>query len=261
MEPPLYPAEELLGIVPTTNAKAFDSREVIARIVDGSRLHEFKPDFGPTLVCAFAHLHGYPVGILANNGLLFAECAQKAAHFVQLCEQRGTSLIFLQNITGFMVGKQYEHGGIAKHGAKMVQAVANAKVPKLTVLLAGSHGAGNYGMCGRAYSPRFLFAWPNSRVSVMGAEQAAGVLAQVKDDQTRARTGSPMSEAELAAFKQPILDKYEVESDPYYATARLWDDGIIDPRDTRTVLARCLDICHSDETADHPASSYGVFRM
>eukprot|EP00927_Polykrikos_kofoidii_P017712 TRINITY_DN1808_c0_g1_i2.p1 TRINITY_DN1808_c0_g1~~TRINITY_DN1808_c0_g1_i2.p1 ORF type:complete len:1214 (-),score=204.07 TRINITY_DN1808_c0_g1_i2:136-3777(-) len=267
-EAPLYDPNELLGLIPETNSKAFDVRQVIARVVDGSRFHEFKERYGSTLVCGFAHIHGYPVGIVANNGILFGESAKKGAHFVQLCSQRGTPLLFLQNITGFMVGKAYENGGIASDGAKMVNAVACADVPKITVLLAGSHGAGNYGMCGRAYDPRFLFMWPNSRISVMGGEQAAGVLSSVKQEQL-IRQGKPaMTEAELAEFRRPTLEKYEEEGSPYHSTARLWDDGIIDPRDTRHVLGRCLRICSrkprdsSSTGQDHSSSgNFGVFRM
>ncbi len=249
-EPPLYDPAELYGIVPRDSRKSYDVREVIARIVDGSRFHEFKELYGTTLVCGFAHLMGYPVGIIANNGILFSESALKATHFIELCAQRQTPLIFLQNITGFMVGRQYENGGIAKDGAKMVMAVANAPVPRFTVIIGGSFGAGNYGMCGRAYSPRQLWMWPNARISVMGGEQAASVLATV--------SGKSMSEEEEAAFKQPILDKYEAEGNPYYSTARIWDDGIIDPRDTRTVLA--LGIAAS-LNAPMPDTPFGVFRM
>jgi acetyl-CoA carboxylase carboxyltransferase component len=256
-EPPRYAAEELYGLVPRDLRTPWDMREVIARIVDGSRFHEFKSRYGATLVTGFAHLHGMPVGILANQGVLFSESALKATHFIELAAQRGVPLVFLQNISGFMVGKQYEHGGIAKDGAKMVHAVANAPVPKLTVIVGGSFGAGNYGMCGRAYQPRFLFAWPNSRISVMGGEQAASVLAQVKQAQFDA-AGKTMSEADLRAFKQPILDKYEQEGSPYYSTARLWDDGIIDPAQTRTVLALAL---ASTLGAPIPPMKFGVFRM
>jgi acetyl-CoA carboxylase carboxyltransferase component len=256
-EPPRYDPNELLGIVPSDSRKSYDAREVIARIVDGSRFHEFKELYGATLVCGFARLMGYPVGIIANNGILFSESALKATHFIELCAQRQTPLIFLQNITGFMVGRQYENGGIAKDGAKMVMAVANAPVPRFTVIIGGSFGAGNYGMCGRAYSPRQLWMWPNARISVMGGEQAASVLATVRREGLEAR-GKSMSEEEEAAFKQPILDKYEEEGNPYYSTARLWDDGIIDPRDTRTVLA--LGIAAS-LNAPMPDTPFGVFRM
>ena len=249
-EPPCYDANELLGIVTRDSRKVYDVHEVIARIVDGSRFHEFKALYGTTLICGFARLMGYPVGIIANNGILFSESALKATHFIELCAQRKTPLIFLQNITGFMVGKQYENGGIAKDGAKMVMAVANAPVPRFTVILGGSFGAGNYGMCGRAYSPRQLWMWPNARISVMGGEQAASVLTAVR--------GRSMNAEEEAAFKQPILDKYEQEGNPYYSTARLWDDGIIDPRDTRAVLA--LGIAAS-LNAPMPETPFGVFRM
>jgi acetyl-CoA carboxylase carboxyltransferase component len=256
-EPPRYDPDELLGIVPTDMRKSYDVREVIARIVDGSQFHEFKALYGTTLVCGFAHLMGYPVGVIANNGILFSESALKATHFIELCAQRQTPLIFLQNITGFMVGKQYESGGIAKDGAKMVMAVANAPVPRFTVIIGGSFGAGNYGMCGRAYSPRQLWMWPNARISVMGGEQAASVLVTVRKEGLAAR-GKMMTEEEEATFKQPILDKYEAEGNPYYSTARLWDDGIIDPRDTRTVLA--LGIAAS-LNAPMPDTPFGVFRM
>ncbi len=256
-EPPRYSPGELYGIVPRDSRKSYDVHEVIARIVDDSQFHEFKALYGTTLVCGFARLMGYPVGIIANNGILFSESALKATHFIELCGQRQTPLIFLQNITGFMVGRQYENGGIAKDGAKMVMAVANAPVPRFTVIIGGSFGAGNYGMCGRAYSPRQLWMWPNARVSVMGGEQAASVLATVRKEGLEAR-GMTMSEEEEAAFKQPILDKYEQEGNPYYSTARLWDDGIIDPRDTRTVLA--LGIATS-LNAPMPDTPFGVFRM
>ena len=256
-EPPLYEPDELYGIVPIDNRKSYDVREVIARIVDGSKFHEFKALYGTTLICGFARIMGYPVGIIANNGILFSESALKATHFIELCGQRQTPLIFLQNITGFMVGRQYENGGIAKDGAKMVMAVANAPVPRFTVIIGGSFGAGNYGMCGRAYSPRQLWMWPNARISVMGGEQAASVLATVRQEGLAAR-GKKMSEEEEAAFKQPILDKYETEGNPYHSTARLWDDGIIDPRDTRTVLA--LGIAAS-LNAPMPDTPFGVFRM
>ncbi|MDQ6662479.1 MAG: methylcrotonoyl-CoA carboxylase [Chloroflexota bacterium] len=256
-EAPLYDTNDLFGIVPIDNRKSYDVREVIARLVDGSKFHEFKALYGTTLVCGFARLMGYPVGIIANNGILFSESALKATHFIELCAQRQTPLIFLQNITGFMVGRQYENGGIAKDGAKMVMAVANAPVPKFTVVIGGSFGAGNYGMCGRAYSPRELWMWPNARISVMGGEQAASVLATVRKEGLQAR-GKDMSPEEEAAFKQPILEKYEAEGNPYYSTARLWDDGIIDPRDTRNVLA--LGIAAS-LNAPMPDTPFGVFRM
>ena len=256
-EPPRYDPDELYGIIPLDARKSYDVREVIARLVDGSKFHEFKALYGTTLICGFARLMGYPVGIIANNGILFSESALKATHFIELCAQRQTPLIFLQNITGFMVGRQYEQGGIAKDGAKMVMAVANAPVPRFTVIIGGSFGAGNYAMCGRAYAPRQLWMWPNAHISVMGGEQAASVLATVRQEGLAAR-GKDMSEEEEAAFKQPILDKYEAEGNPYYSTARLWDDGIIDPRDTRTVLA--LGIAAS-LNAPMPDTPFGVFRM
>ncbi len=256
-EPPRYDPNELLGIVPKDNRKSYDVREVIARLVDRSDFHEFKALYGTTVVCGFAHLMGYPVGIVANNGILFSESALKVTHFIELCGQRQTPLIFLQNITGFMVGRQYENGGIAKDGAKMVMAVSNVPVPRFTVILGGSFGAGNYGMSGRAYSPRQLWMWPNARISVMGGQQAAMVLATVRKENMAAR-GRPMTAEEEAAFMQPILDKYEEEGNPYYSTARLWDDGIIDPRDTRTVLA--LGIAAS-LNAPMPDTPFGVFRM
>jgi acetyl-CoA carboxylase carboxyltransferase component len=226
--------------------------------VDGSRFHEFKPRYGTTLVCGFARVHGHLVGIVANNGILFSESSLKGAHFVQLCGQRKVPLIFLQNITGFMVGREYEAGGIAKDGAKLVTAVSCVDVPKFTVIVGGSHGAGNYGMCGRAYDPRFLFMWPNARISVMGGPQAADVLATIKQDQ-RAREGSePMNEEEVEAYRAPILAKYEEEGSPYYSTARLWDDGVIDPRDTRDVLGLCLAAARNGPA---PEKGYGIFRM
>ena len=254
---PKYDAKEIYGILPKDMRQPFDVRELIARIVDGSEFDEFKALFGKTLVCGFARLHGYPVGIVANNGILFSESAQKGAHFIELCAQRKIPLVFLQNITGFMVGKQYEAGGIAKHGAKMVTAVSNAKVPKITILIGNSYGAGNYGMCGRAYDPNFLFMWPTARISVMGGEQAAGVLAQVKRAQKDGK-GESWSDAEEAQFKQPILDTYEEQGHPYYASARLWDDGVIDPADTRTVIALALSASLNKEIED---TRYGVFRM
>ena len=254
---PLYPAEELHGIVPSDTRKPFDVREVIARVVDGSEFDEFKALYGTTLVCGFARIFGYPVGIVANNGILFSESALKGAHFIELCAQRGIPLVFLQNITGFMVGKKYEAGGIAKDGAKLVTAVACAKVPKFTVIIGGSFGAGNYGMCGRAYSPRFLWMWPNARISVMGGEQAASVLAQVKRDGMEAQ-GQDWTAAEEATFKAPIREKYETEGHPYYASARLWDDGIIDPADTRMVLG--LGISASLNAPIEP-TRFGIFRM
>jgi 3-methylcrotonyl-CoA carboxylase beta subunit len=256
-EEPLYDAEELLAVLPRDTRTPYDVREVIARLVDGSRLHEFKTRYGTTLVTGFAHIHGMPVGIVANNGILFSESAQKAAHFVELCSQRKVPLLFLQNITGFMVGRKYETGGIAKDGAKMVQAVATAQVPKLTVLIGGSFGAGNYGLCGRAYQPRFLFTWPNSRISVMGGEQAAGVLVQVKKDQLEEKS-QQLSADEEQKMKAPILEKYETEGHPLYATARLWDDGVVDPRQTRSVLALALSASLNAEIPDYQAP---VFRM
>ena len=256
-EDPAYDPEELLGVLPKDTRTPYDVREVIARLVDGSRFHEFKQRYGNTLVCGFAHLHGMPVGVVANNGILFSESAQKAAHFVELCNQRKVPLLFLQNITGFMVGKKYETGGIAKDGAKMVQAVATAQVPKITVLIGGSFGAGNYGMCGRAYAPRFLFTWPNSRISVMGGEQAAGVLAQVKKDQLEAK-GQQLSEQQEAELKAPILEKYETEGHPLYATARPWDDGVVDPRQTRSALALAFSASLNQPIPDWRAP---VFRM
>ena len=254
---PLYDPAELYGIIPTDTRKPYDVREVIARIVDGSEFDEFKQLYGTTLVCGFAHIFGYPVGIVANNGILFSESALKGAHFIELCGQRGIPLIFLQNITGFMVGSKYESGGIAKDGAKMVTAVACAKVPKFTVLIGGSFGAGNYGMCGRAYSPRFLWMWPNARISVMGGEQAASVLAQVKRDGMEAR-GERWSAAEEDAFKRPIREQYEHQGHPYYASARLWDDGIIDPADTRMVLGLGISAALN---APAEKTDFGVFRM
>ncbi|SCY13719.1 carboxyl transferase domain-containing protein [Rhizobium sp. NFACC06-2] len=254
---PLYPAEELYGIVPADTRKPFEVREIIARLVDGSEFDEFKALYGTTLVCGFAHIHGYPVGIIANNGILFSESALKGAHFIELCCQRGIPLVFLQNITGFMVGKAYEAGGIAKDGAKLVTAVASAKVPKFTVIIGGSFGAGNYGMCGRAYSPRFLWMWPNARISVMGGEQAASVLAQIRRDGIEA-DGRHWSKEGEEAFKQPIREKYEREGHPYYASARLWDDGIIDPKDTRLVLGLGLSAALN---APIEPTRFGIFRM
>ncbi|MBF0355054.1 MAG: methylcrotonoyl-CoA carboxylase [Alphaproteobacteria bacterium] len=254
---PLYDPAEIGGIIPTDPKKPYDVREVIARLVDGSEFDEFKHLYGTTLVCGFAHLMGYPVGIVANNGILFSESAQKGAHFVQLCAKRGIPLLFLQNVTGFMVGKRYEAGGIAKDGAKMVTAVACARVPKITMILGGSFGAGNYAMCGRAYSPRFLWLWPNARVSVMGGAQAASVLAQVKRDGLEAK-GESWSKSEEEAFKAPILQQYETQGHPYYASARLWDDGIIDPAETRMVLALSLSAALN---APIPETPFGVFRM
>jgi len=254
---PLYPAEELYGIIPTDTRKPYDVREVIARIVDGSVFDEFKVRYGTTLVTGFAHIHGVPVGIVASNGILFSESANKGAHFVELCAQRRIPLVFLQNITGFMVGRKYENEGIARAGAKMVMAVACAQVPRFTVIIGGSFGAGNYGMCGRAYSPRFLWMWPNARISVMGGEQAASVLATVKRDGIESR-GKAWSTEEEAAFRAPILEQYERQGHPYFATARLWDDGIIDPADTRTVLGLALS---ASLNAPVPETRFGVFRM
>jgi 3-methylcrotonyl-CoA carboxylase beta subunit len=254
---PDYPADDIYGIIPKDTRKPYDVREIIARIVDGSNFDEFKALYGNTLVCGFANIFGYPVGIVANNGVLFGESAEKGAHFIQLCAQRKIPLIFLQNITGFMVGKQYESGGIAKHGAKMVTAVATAQVPKFTVLIGGSFGAGNYGMCGRAYDPRFLFMWPNSRISVMGGEQAAGVMAQVTRDK-KEKLGENWSAKEEQDFKQPIIDDYEHQGHPYYASARLWDDGIIDPADTRQVLGLAISASLNKPIED---TKFGIFRM
>ena len=257
-EEPLYPADEIYGILPRTFRETYDAREIIARLVDGSKFREFKARYGTTLVTGFARIHGYPVGILANNGVLFSESALKGAHFIELCQQRGTPLLFLQNITGFMVGKEYEAGGIARDGAKLVHAVAAARVPKLTVITGGSFGAGNYGMCGRAYNPRFLWMWPNARISVLGGEQAANVLLRVKREQL-AREGKPLlSPEEADEFKRPILEKYEREGNPYHSTARLWDDGVIDPVDTRQVLGLALSVVLN---APEEEGGFGVFRM
>ncbi|MEV6779628.1 carboxyl transferase domain-containing protein [Streptomyces syringium] len=266
---PVEPAEEprvdprgLYGAVPVDSRTPYDAREIIARIVDGSRFQEFKAEFGQTLVTGFARIHGHPVGIVANNGILFSESAQKGAHFIELCDQRGIPLLFLQNISGFMVGRQYEAGGIAKHGAKMVTAVACTRVPKLTVVVGGSYGAGNYSMCGRAYSPRFLWMWPNAKISVMGGEQAASVLATVKRDQLEAR-GEEWSAADEDAFRAPVREQYETQGSAYYATARLWDDGVIDPLETRQVLGLALTACANAPlpAKDPSAPGYGVFRM
>lgn len=254
---PLYPSEELYGIVNADSRQPYEVREIIARLVDGSEFDEFKALFGNTLVCGFAHIYGYPIGIVANHGILFSESALKGAHFVQLCAQRGIPLLFLQNITGFMVGKKYETRGIAKDGAKMVTAVACAAVPKLTVILGGSFGAGNYAMCGRAYQPRFLWTWPNARISVMGGEQAANVLAQVREEKKNRQGASENLEA-LQAFKDQIREQYERQGHPYYASARLWDDGIIDPADTRRVLGLSLAISMNAPKED---TRWGVFRM
>jgi 3-methylcrotonyl-CoA carboxylase beta subunit len=255
---PLYPAQDLYGILPQDTRKPFDVREVIARIVDESRFHEFKAMYAKTIITGFAHIWGYPVGIIANNGVLFGESALKATHFIELCDQRGIPLIFLQNITGFMVGKKYENEGIAKDGAKMVMAVSNARVPKFTVIIGGSYGAGNYGMCGRAFQPRQLWMWPNARISVMGGEQAANVLLTVKRDQLQAQ-GKDMSAGEQEDFKRPTLQKYEKESSAYYSSARIWDDGIIDPADTRRILA--LGISASFNKPWNNKVSNGIFRM
>ena len=254
---PLFDAAELYGVIPTDTRKPYDVHEIIARIVDGSEFDEFKARYGTTLVTGFAHIEGLPVGIVANNGVLFSESAMKGAHFIELCGQRKIPLVFLQNITGFMVGRKYEAEGIAKHGAKMVTAVSTANVPKFTVIIGGSFGAGNYGMCGRAYSPRFLWMWPNARISVMGGEQAASVLATVRRDGIEAKGGAWSLEEERA-FKQPILDQFEHQAHPYYASARLWDDGVIDPADTRRVLALALS---ASLNAPIPDAKFGVFRM
>jgi len=255
--PPAVAEEELYGVVPTELQTAYDVREVIARLVDGSEFSEFKREYGETLVTGFAHLHGHPVGIIANNGVLFSESAMKGAHFIELADQRGIPLLFLQNISGFMVGSDAEAGGIAKHGAKMVTAVATTRVPKLTVVIGGSFGAGNYSMCGRAYDPRFLWMWPGSRISVMGGPQAASVLATVKRDQLEGR-GETWSEQEEQDFRAPILADFEEQGSPYYSTARLWDDGIIDPADTRTILGLALEVC---SRAPLPDPGFGLFRM
>lgn len=254
---PLYPTDDILGVVPKDARQPFEVREIIARLVDGSEFQEFKPLYGPTLVCGFAHIHGYPVGIIANNGILFSPSALKGTHFIELCNQRGIPLLFLQNITGFMVGKKYEEEGIAKNGAKMVTAVSCSTVPKFTVLIGGSYGAGNYGMCGRAFGSRMLWSWPNSRISTMGGEQAAGVLSTVKRDQIESSGGSWSAEEE-EEFKKPILAQYEEQGNPYFATARLWDDGIIDPRDTRRVLGLALATAMKTPIEK---TDFGVFRM
>ncbi|HAV78600.1 MAG TPA: methylcrotonoyl-CoA carboxylase [Anaerolineae bacterium] len=257
-EEPLFPADDLYGILPATFRETYDVREIIARLVDGSKFREFKARYGTTLVCGFARIHGYPVGIIANNGVLFSESALKATHFIELCDQRGVPLVFLQNITGFMVGREAETGGIAKDGAKMVHAVATTRVPKLTVVIGGSFGAGNYAMSGRAYSSRFLWMWPNARISVMGGEQAANVLLTIKQDQLQ-REGKPaMTDNEANEFKKPILDKYEDEGNPYHSTARLWDDGVIDPVDTRQVLGLALSVVLNSPVREN---NFGVFRM
>jgi 3-methylcrotonyl-CoA carboxylase beta subunit len=255
---PLYPAQELYGIVPADPRTPYDVRDVIARVVDGSQFDEFKALYGQTLICGFAHIHGFPIAVLANNGILFSESALKGAHFIELASQRNIPLVFLQNITGFMVGRKYEAGGIAKDGAKMVTAVATSNVPKYTVVIGGSYGAGNYGMCGRAYGPRFLFMWPNARISVMGGEQAATVLGLLRQEATEGKGGS-WSAADEQAFKTPIREQYEKQGHPYYATARIWDDGIIDPADTRTVLALAL-AAGLNAPAPEP-TRFGIFRM
>jgi acetyl-CoA carboxylase carboxyltransferase component len=256
-QPPLYDPADLYGLVPSDPRRGMEVREVIARIVDGSRFHEFKADYGSTLVCGFARLMGYPVGIVANNGILFSESALKGAHFIELCAARRYPLVFLQNITGFMVGQRYEAEGIAKHGAKMVMAVANANVPKFTVVIGGSFGAGNYAMCGRAYDPRFLWMWPNAKISVMGGQQAASVLLTVRLDNLRQR-GADMTADEQEDFMRPTVEKYEAEGSAYHSTARLWDDGIIDPIDTRAVLALGIS---ASLNAPVPPTHFGVFRM
>jgi 3-methylcrotonyl-CoA carboxylase beta subunit len=257
-EEPLYSPEEVYGVLPASSHEIYDVREIIARLVDGSNFHEFKARYGVTLVCGFARIHGYTVGILANNGVLFSESALKGTHFIEMCEQRGIPLLFLQNITGFMVGKEYEAGGIAKDGAKMVHAVSNASVPKLTVLIGGSFGAGNYGMAGRAFNPRFLWMWPNARISAMGGQQAANVLLTVKQDQF-AREGKPLLTPEQAEeLKRPILEEYERSGNPYYSTARLWDDGVIDPAETRQVLSLALSVVLNSPRQE---GRFGVFRM
>jgi acetyl-CoA carboxylase carboxyltransferase component len=254
---PLYDPSELYGVLPSDLRKPFDVREAIARLVDGSEMDEFKASYGTTLVTGFARVQGYPVGILANNGILFSESSLKGAHFVELCCQRRIPLVFLQNITGFMVGREYENRGLARDGAKMVMAVANAQVPKFTLIIGSSFGAGNYGMCGRGYSPRQLWMWPNARISVMGGQQAASVLLQVRLDNL-AREGRDMPPAERQAFTAPILAAFEEEGNPYYSTARLWDDGVIDPLDTRQVLAMGI---WAALNADIPPTAFGVFRM
>jgi 3-methylcrotonyl-CoA carboxylase beta subunit len=257
-EEPLYPTDDLYGILPATFRETYDVHELIARLVDGSKFREFKARYGTTLVCGFARIHGYPVGIIANNGVLFSESALKATHFIELCDQRGIPLVFLQNITGFMVGREAETGGIAKDGAKMVHAVATTRVPKLTVVIGGSFGAGNYAMSGRAYGSRFLWMWPNARISVMGGEQAANVLLTIKQEQLAREGKSAMSQTEADEFKRPILEKYENEGNPYHSTARLWDDGVIDPVDTRQVLGLALSIVLNSPVEEN---NFGVFRM
>jgi len=260
VEPPLYPESELEGCVPADTRKPFDVRTVIARLVDGSRFDEFKALYGSTIVCGFARLHGMPVGIVANNGILFSESALKAAHFIELCNQRGVPLLFLQNITGFMVGRKYENGGIARDGAKMVNAVSTCKVPKITLVLGGSFGAGNYGMCGRAFSPRFLFMWPNAKISVMGGEQAASVLATIQKDNREAAGKAPWTPAEEEAFKRPVREQYERQGSALYSSARLWDDGVIEPRHTRQALALSLSAC-LNAPVERGQGPFGIFRM
>jgi acetyl-CoA carboxylase carboxyltransferase component len=257
-EEPLFPAYDLYGILPTSFRATYDVHEIIARLVDGSNFREFKARYGTTIVCGFARIHGYPVGIIANNGVLFSESALKATHFIELCDQRGIPLVFLQNITGFMVGREAEVGGIAKDGAKMVHAVATTRVPKLTVVIGGSFGAGNYAMSGRAYGSRFLWMWPNARISVMGGEQAANVLLTIKQDQLQREGKQPLSKEEADEFKRPILEKYESEGNPYHSTARLWDDGVIDPVDTRQVLGLALSVVLNSPIEEQ---GFGVFRM
>jgi 3-methylcrotonyl-CoA carboxylase beta subunit len=257
VEEPLFDPKELYSLVPTDTKTPMKMRDVLARILDGSRFHEFKPRYGTTLICGFGRFHGHLAGVIANDGILFSESALKGAHFIELCCQRGIPIVFLQNITGFMVGKRYENEGIAKNGAKLVTAVSTATVPKFTVIVGGSFGAGNYGMCGRAYGPRQLWMWPNAKISVMGAEQAANVLLTVKKDQL-ALKGASMSEEEQTAFKAPILEKYETESSAYYSTARLWDDGVIDPVDTRTVLALGIEAA---QNAPAKQAGFSMFRM
>ena len=261
VDEPLYPLSDLLSIIPEDNRIPFDVRQILARVLDGSRFHEFKERFGKSIVCGFGKLHGLPVGIVANNGILFSDSSLKAAHFIQLCGQRKVPILFVQNITGFMVGKEAENNGIAKDGAKLVTAVSTVPVPKITLVVGGSHGAGNYGMCGRAYDPRFLFTWPNSRISVMGGPQAASVLSTVKSDQIEKQTGKPMTEEEITDFEKPLLEKYEEEGSPYFATARLWDDGVIQVEDTRMVLGQALRIVSKDfAQPERVGNTYGIFR-
>lgn len=257
-EPPLYPPESVMGMLPDNNAIPFDIKEVIARIVDGSRFHEFKARYGPTLVCGFAHIEGYPVGILGNNGMLFSESALKGSHFIQICGKRGIPLIFLHNITGFIIGTEYEHKGITKDGAKMINAVTNTPVPKFSVVCAGSHGAGNYAMCGPAFDPRFTFLWPNSKICVMGGEQAAGVMAVIKQNQLKRQGKPPIPEAVVNKMKKPIIDSMESANSAWHSSSGCYDDGIIDPRDTRKVLAQAISISLN---APLPTCNYGVFRL